>query len=80
MLETMHHIQERLLPDGRQTGSNPLSSVTRARWRRFFRCSLAVSNFRSRSALNLLMMPGEHVLWRDVADRAVQTNVVVMLT
>lgn len=29
--------------------------------------------------LNLLLMPGEHVLWRDVTDRAVQTNVVVML-
>jgi hypothetical protein len=29
--------------------------------------------------LNLLLMPGEHVLWRDVADGAVQTNVVVML-
>ena len=29
--------------------------------------------------LNLLLMTGEHVLWRDVADRAVQTNVVVML-
>ncbi|PYX27216.1 MAG: hypothetical protein DMG80_19195 [Acidobacteria bacterium] len=27
--------------------------------------------------LNLLMMPGEQVLWRDVADGAVQTNVVV---
>jgi len=29
--------------------------------------------------LNLLLMPGEHVLRRDVADGAVQTNVVVML-
>jgi hypothetical protein len=29
--------------------------------------------------LNLLLMPGEHVLWRDVPDGAVQTNVVVML-
>src|SRR5262249_37335494 len=29
--------------------------------------------------LNLLLMPGEHVLWRDVADSAVQTHVVVML-
>jgi hypothetical protein len=29
--------------------------------------------------LNLLLMPGEHVLRRDVADRAVQADVVVML-
>jgi hypothetical protein len=29
--------------------------------------------------LNLLLMPGEHVLWCDVPDCAVQTNVVVML-
>ena len=29
--------------------------------------------------LNFLLMPGEHVLWRDVADGAVQTDVVVML-
>ncbi len=29
--------------------------------------------------LNLLLMPGEHVLWRDVADGAVQTDVVVVL-
>jgi hypothetical protein len=29
--------------------------------------------------LNLLLMPGEHVLWPDVADGAVQTHVVVML-
>ena len=49
-----------------------------ARWRRFFRCSLAASTF-DPLGLNLLLMPGEHVLWRDVADGAVQTNVVVML-
>jgi len=30
--------------------------------------------------LDLLVMPGEHVLWCDVADGAVQTRVVVMLT
>jgi hypothetical protein len=29
--------------------------------------------------LNLLLMPGEHVLRRDVADGAVQTDVVVMV-
>ena len=29
--------------------------------------------------LNLLLMSGEHVLWRDVADGAIQTHVVVML-
>ena len=29
--------------------------------------------------LNLLLMPGEHVRGRDVADGAVQTHVVVML-
>ncbi len=29
--------------------------------------------------LDLLLMPGEHVLRRDVADGAVQTGVVVML-
>jgi hypothetical protein len=28
--------------------------------------------------LNLLLMPGEHVLWRDIADGAVQTDVVVL--
>jgi hypothetical protein len=30
--------------------------------------------------LNLLLMPGEPVLWRDIADGAVQTDVVVMLS
>jgi hypothetical protein len=29
--------------------------------------------------LNLLLMPAEHVLWRDVADGGLQTNIVVML-
>ena len=29
--------------------------------------------------LNLLLIPGEHVLRRDVADGAVQTDVVVMI-
>jgi hypothetical protein len=29
--------------------------------------------------LNLLLMPGEHVLWRDVADGAVPMNVVVVV-
>src|ERR1700687_1807529 len=29
--------------------------------------------------LNLLLVPGEHVLWSDAADGTVQTNVVVML-
>jgi hypothetical protein len=29
--------------------------------------------------LNLLLMSGEHVFWRDIADGAVQTLVVVML-
>ena len=29
--------------------------------------------------LNLLLMPGEHVLRRDVSDGAVQTHVIVML-
>jgi hypothetical protein len=29
--------------------------------------------------LNLLLVPGEHVLWSDVADGTVQANVVVML-
>jgi 2-keto-3-deoxy-galactonokinase len=29
--------------------------------------------------VNLLLMPGEHVVWRDVPDGAVQTHVVVML-
>src|ERR1017187_9815304 len=29
--------------------------------------------------LNLLLMPGEHILRRDVADGAVQTQVIVML-
>jgi hypothetical protein len=28
--------------------------------------------------LNLRLMPGEHVLWRDVADGTVQPGVVVM--
>ena len=49
-----------------------------ARWRRFFRCSLAASNFRSRSAESPADAR-EHVLWRDVADDTVQTHVVVML-
>src|SRR5439155_9535090 len=29
--------------------------------------------------LNLLLVPGEHVLWSDVADGTVQANVVVVL-
>jgi len=29
--------------------------------------------------LNLLLMPGEHVLRRDVADGTIQTDVVVMV-
>src|ERR1700722_3311214 len=29
--------------------------------------------------LNLLLMPSEHVLWREIADGAVQTHVVVMV-
>ncbi len=36
--------------------------------------SLAASNFRSTVSLNLLLMSGEHVLRRDVADGAVQTD------
>ena len=39
---------KRLCPDDRPIGSNPFNHV--ALWRRFFRCSLAASNFRSRSA------------------------------
>jgi len=30
-------------------------------------------------AVDLLLTPGEHVLWRDVANRAVQANIVGML-
>jgi hypothetical protein len=49
-----------------------------ARWRRFFlfprRLQLPIP-----LGLNLLLMPGEQVLWRDVADGAIQMNVVVML-
>jgi hypothetical protein len=46
-----------------------------SRWRRFFRrVQLPIP-----LGLNLLLMPGEHVLWRDVANGAVQTHVVVML-
>jgi len=48
-------------------------------WRRFFRCSLAASNFPIPLGLNLLLIPGGHVLRCDVPDGAVQTNVVVML-
>jgi len=29
--------------------------------------------------LNLLLMPGEHIFGRDVADGAVQTDVIVMV-
>ena len=64
--------------DGRQTGSNPFLSVTRPAGDE----SAAVSAPPPASdplGLNLLLMPGEHVSWRDVADGAVQTNVVVML-
>jgi hypothetical protein len=31
------------------------------------------------TGVDLLLTPGEHVLWRDVANRAVQADVVVML-
>jgi hypothetical protein len=50
-----------------------------ARWRRFFRCSLARLKFPVPVGLKLLLMPGEHVLWRDVADGAVQTDVLAMV-
>jgi len=29
--------------------------------------------------VNLLLTPSQHVLWRDVTDRGIQTDVVVML-
>jgi hypothetical protein len=47
-----------------------------ARWRRLFPRRL---QFPLPVGLNLLLMPGEHLLRRDVADGAVQRNVVQML-
>ena len=62
---------------GRPTGSNPfhpsrgpLAAILPLFPRRL--------QFPIPLGLNLLLMPGEHVLRRDVADGAVQTNVVVM--
>src|SRR6266498_5338984 len=42
------------------------------------RCFRASSSFRSRSGMYLLLTPGEHVLRSDVADGAIQADVVVM--
>jgi hypothetical protein len=64
---------------GRQTGSSPfppsrgpLAAVLPL----FPRClQLPIP-----VGLNLLLMPGEHVLWRDVADGAVQTVVMLYVT
>ena len=80
----MGNLQVRFLEGWAPAMAPGYSTVVRfirhaARWRRFFRCSLAASNFPIPLGLNLLLMPGEHVLRRDVADGAVQTNVVVML-
>jgi chaperonin GroEL len=56
-----------------------LENVTINGLRRFPRCSLAVSNFRSRARPESPADAGEHVLRRDVADGAVEPHVVVML-
>jgi len=64
--------------DCRQAGSNPfhlsrgLLAAILPMFPRRFQLPIPLG-------LNLLLMPGEHVLWRDIADRAVQTNLVVML-
>jgi hypothetical protein len=50
-----------------------------ARWRRFFRLFPRRLQVPIPADLNLLLMPGEHVLRRDVAGVAVQPNVFVML-
>jgi hypothetical protein len=68
---------QRLLENGRQTGINPFHpsrGPPGAILPLFPRSQLSIP-----LDLNLLLMPGEHVLRRDVADGAVQTNVVVML-
>src|SRR5215469_6146550 len=66
------------IPNGRPTGSNPFhpSRGPLAAILPLFprRVQLPIP-----LGLNLLLMPGEHVLCRDVADGSVQTHVVVML-
>jgi hypothetical protein len=64
--------------DGRQCGSNPFHPSRRplAAILPLFPRRL---QFPAPPVLYLLLMPGEHVLRRDVADGAVQTHVVVML-
>src|SRR5690348_14103469 len=47
--------------------------------RRTCRCFRASANFRSLLGVDLPLTPGEHVLRGDVVNRAVQSNVVVML-
>jgi hypothetical protein len=54
-------------------GSNPLHPL--ATILPLFPCRL---QFPIPVGPNLLLMPGKHVHWGDVADRAVQTNVAVM--
>src|SRR6516162_9936447 len=75
-LDLRHHA--RWLPDCRQTGSNPFHPS-----RGLLATNLPVFPRRLQLSvplgLNLLLMPGEHVLRRDVSDGAVQTHVVVML-
>ena len=64
---------ERLGVSGRPTGSNPFHPS-----RGLLAAILPLFPRRVQLpiplGLNLLLMPGEHVLWRDVADGAVQTT------
>jgi hypothetical protein len=78
VLDTTHRAAHGFRVDKRQTGSNPFHpsrgppAAILPVFPRRFQLSIPLG-------LNLLLMPGEHVLRRDVADGAVQTNVVVML-
>ena len=70
--------QPRLLMNGRPTGSNPFHS-SRGPLAAILPLFPRRVQLPIPLGLNLLLMPGEHVLWRDVAGGTVQADVVVML-
>ena len=66
------------LASGHPTGSNPFHS-SRSPLAAILPMFLRLLQFSIPVSLNLLLMPGEHVLRRDVTDSTVQTDVVVTL-
>ena len=70
-------VETRFRPSRRQTGSNPFHS-SRGPLAAILLLFPRRLQFPIPVGLNLLLMPGEHVLRRDVTDGPVQTHIVVM--